>query len=167
MNEGIQDTIIKKEGIDMIKELVKKNNYLFMDEIADWKDAIKLSCYCLEKQGSIDSSYATSIIESIHTYGPYIICMPNVALPHFTQDNTGVYKTSVSFMKVNKPVSFEQHKTAQLFFTVASCNALAHMHMMQQLFAIFSHPKAMHDLLQATTANDLLQIDTKYFTRGK
>ena len=62
--------------------------------------------------------------------------MPNVAMPHSQEGAAGVNKTAIGFMKLEKPVSFDENdpeKDAQLFFTLASCNPDQHLNNMMKL----------------------------------
>ena len=87
-----------------------------------------MSCQCLEEDGTIEPNYKEDIIACVEKYGPYIVIMPNVAMPHSQEGAKGVNKTAVAFMKLEKPVSFDENdpeKDAQLFFTLASCNRIS------------------------------------------
>lgn len=61
------------------------------------------------------------IITCVEKYGPYIIIMPGVAMPHAQEFGTGVKKISISFMKVNQPVYFdleeEEKKSKFILYT--------------------------------------------------
>lgn len=109
----------------MLKEFVESNHYKFAEEASDWEEAIRMSCECLEADGTVEANYKADIIECVKKYGPYIVIMPNVAMPHSQECAKGVHKTAVAFMKLKKPVSFEPGNAemdARLFFTLASCN---------------------------------------------
>ena len=60
----------------------KKGHYLFVDKVDTWEEAIRMSCKPLEKDGTIEPSYAELIIECVQKYGPYIVLFPNYAIPH-------------------------------------------------------------------------------------
>ena len=105
-----------------LREFVEMEHYLFAEEAKDWEEAILMSCKSLEADGTVESSYAHDILECVRQYGPYIVIMPNVAMPHSQEGAVGVNKTAIGFMKLNKPVSFDPEdpeKDAQLFLTLA------------------------------------------------
>ena len=109
----------------MLREFVEMNHYLFAREAKDWEEAILMSCKSLEADGTVGSNYGQDIVECVRKYGPYIVIMPNVAMPHSQEGAVGVNKTAIGFMKLEKPVSFDPEdpeKDARLFFTLASCN---------------------------------------------
>lgn len=153
----------------MLKEFVEKKHYLFVDEIDNWQDAIRMSCRSLEADGTVDPSYAELIIECVTKYGPYIVLMPNVAMPHSTENAQGVHKTAIAFMKVDKPVSFDDNdpeKQAQLFFTLASCNSEQHLQNMQKLCELLSNEELIAALGDTKNPEDLLKLQAKYLDGG-
>ena len=114
----------------MLREFVEMNHYLFAREAKDWEEAILMSCKSLEADGTVGSNYGQDIVECVRKYGPYIVIMPNVAMPHSQEGAVGVNKTAIGFMKLEKPVSFDPEdpeKDARLFFTLASCNPEQHL----------------------------------------
>ena len=64
----------------MLKEFVESNHYKFAEEASDWEEAIRMSCECLEADGTVVANYKADIIECVKKYGPYIVIMPNVAM---------------------------------------------------------------------------------------
>lgn len=151
----------------MLKEFVEKKHYKFAEEAKTWQDAIRMGCEPLEADGTVEANYKEDIIACVEKYGPYIVIMPNVAMPHSQECAVGVNKTAISFMKLNKPVSFDPEdpeKDAMLFFTLASCNPEQHLENMTKLTELLMNEEAVNALLEATTETDLLDIDKKYLS---
>ena len=149
----------------MLKEFVEKNHYKFAETAADWKEAIRMSCEVLEADGTVEANYKEDIIRCVEEYGPYIVIMPDVAMPHSQECAKGVHKTAIGFMKLEQPVSFDPEdpeKDATLFFTLASCDSSQHLDNMARLAGIMSNEDLMEDLKKAKTPEDLLAIHAKY-----
>lgn len=149
----------------MLREFVKLGHYKFAKEAADWEDAVRMSCETLESDGTVEANYKEDIISCIKKYGPYIIIMPNVAMPHSQECARGVHKTAIGFMRLNKPVSFspgEEDKEAKLFFTLASCNSEQHLQNMTKLSELLMNEGAVQALMLAETPEDLLKIQEDY-----
>ncbi|MSS37232.1 PTS sugar transporter subunit IIA [Clostridium porci] len=145
----------------MLKEFVKLNHYKFAKEASDWEEAVRMSCECLEVDGTVEANYKDDIIACVKKYGPYIVIMPNVAMPHCQECAKGVHKTAIAFMKLKKPVSFEPgnpEMDARLFFTLASCNPDQHLENMTKLSELLMNEKAVAALLEAETPEDLIKI---------
>ena len=149
----------------MLREFVEQKHYKFAAEAADWKEAIRMSCEPLEFDGTVEDNYKEDIIKCVEKYGPYIVLMPNIAMPHSQEGAEGVHKTSIGFMKLDKPVSFDPEdpeKDAQLFFTLASCNPEQHMNNMVRLSELLMNEEVVAALLKAETPEDLLEIQKQY-----
>ena len=149
----------------MLREVLGQKNYKFAAEAPDWKEAIRMSCESLEADGTIEANYKEDIVACVEKYGPYIVLMPNIAMPHSQEGAEGVHKTSIGFMKLDKPVSFDPEdpeKDAQLFFTLASCNPEQHMNNMVRLSELLMNEEVVAALLKAETPEDLLEIQKQY-----
>ena len=104
-------------------------------------------------------------MECVRKYGPYIVIMPKIAMPHSQEGAVGVNKTAIGFMKLEKPVSFDPNdpeKDAQLFFTLASCNPEQHLNNMMRLSEMLMNEELVAELLEAKGPEDLLRLQEKY-----
>lgn len=149
----------------MLREFVEKKHYFFAEEAPDWKEAIRMSCKSLEADGTVEANYKEDIIACVEKHGPYIVIMPNVAMPHSQENAVGVNKTAIGFMKLDKPVSFDPEdpeKDAQLFFTLASCNPEQHLDNMMKLSEMLMNEDVVKALAAAKTPEDLLKIQEQY-----
>jgi len=149
----------------MLKEFVENRHYKFAQSAKDWQDAIRMSCEVLEADGTVEANYKEDIIRCVEEYGPYIVIMPDVAMPHSQECAKGVHNTAIAFMKLETPVSFDENdpeKDALLFFTLASCNPEQHLDNMSRLAEMLGNDELMEELKQARTPEDLINIQTKY-----
>ena len=149
----------------MLREFVESKHYKFAKEAPDWQEAVRMSCESLEADGTVEANYKEDIIACVTKHGPYIVIMPNVAMPHSQEGAKGVNKTAVAFMKLEKPVSFEEgnpEKDAQLFFTLASCNPEQHLNNMMRLSEMLMNEEVVKALEEAHTPEDLLKIQEQY-----
>ena len=155
----------------MLKEFVQEKHCVFYDSASDWKDAIHKACEPIIADGTVELEYADEIVRCVEKYGPYIILIPGVAMPHSTEGGALVHKTCISFMKLAKPVSFDDQdpeKYADLFFTIASENAEKHLEEMQQLAALLTDDAVVEDLHKVTSEADLEALGEKYnLLKGK
>ncbi len=149
----------------MLKEFVESKHYKFAESAKDWKDAIRMSCESLEADGTVEENYKEDIIKCVEKYGPYIVIIPGVAMPHSQENAVGVHKTAIGFMKLEEPVSFDSEdpeKDASLFFTLASCNPEQHLNNMSRLAEMLSNEDLIEDLKKAKGPDDLLELQEKY-----
>lgn len=152
----------------MLKEFVELNHCKFAEQASDWKEAIRMSCETLEADGTVEANYKDDIIACVEKYGPYIVIMPDVAMPHSQECARGVHKTAIGFMKLEKAVSFEPgdpDKDARLFFTLASCDSDQHLNNMTRLSELLMDEEVMVALLEAKSEEDLLRIQETYLEK--
>lgn len=149
----------------MLRDFVENKHYKFAREAKDWKDAIRMSCESLEADGTVEENYKEDIIACVEKHGPYIVIMPNVAMPHSQEGAVGVNKTAIAFMKLEKPVSFDENdpdKDAQLFFTLASCDSEQHLANMMKLSEMLMNEEVVNELVKAESPEDLMRIQKAY-----
>lgn len=143
-------------------ELVKYSD----KEITDWKEAIDESCQLLLEKKLIDQQYIDEIIRCVTEYGPYIVIVPQVAMPHSSEESEGVFGTAISFTKMKQPIVFEstddEEKSAILFFTLAAKNAEEHMENIQNLSELLMTDGLIEDLVATNTLEDFKKVMTKY-----
>ena len=149
----------------LLREMVEKKHCNFVEGAASWEEAIRLACKPLEADGTVEPTYAEQIIACVHEYGPYIVLLPNIAMPHANQKGGGVNGTAISFMKTARPVSFvpgDPEKDATLFFTLASTDSAVHLQNMRKLSELLMNEQLREELLSVTGPEDLLRLDAKY-----
>ena len=152
----------------LLEDFVNRKLTSFQTSFDSWQDAIRGSGETLIKQGYIDDRYVKAVIACVEKYGPYIVIAPDIAMPHSTEKADGVYKTAISFMKVEKPVVFDPNdpeKNARLFFMLAAENHEAHLKNMMELSEMLMNEDLVSDLLKAKNDYDLLAIANKYSER--
>ena len=153
----------------MLRNFVETKHYKFAESASDWREAIRMSCEVLEEDGTVEANYKEMIIQCVEEYGPYMVIIPKVAMPHSQEGAHGVNKTAISFMRLQKPVSFEpgnEEKDAQLFFTLASCDSSKHLENMSRLSEILSNEELVKELLKAEKPEDLIELQKKYVDKG-
>ena len=149
----------------MLKEFVMKKHCKFAERATDWKEAVRMSCETLEADGTVDLIYKEELVRCVEEYGPYIVIMPMVAMPHSQEGAIGVHKTEIGFMKLKEAVSFEPgnaEKDAKLFFTLASCNSSEHLNNISRLSELLMNEKLVEKLLEAENESDLLRLQEEY-----
>ena len=150
----------------LLKELVTCKHYKFADEAESWRDAIRMSCAPLEADGSVTADYKEEIIRAVERYGPYIIIMPNVAIPHAQKCTDSVKRTAVSFLKLKKPVCFmdgeQKEYYVQNFFTLACCDAEAHIKNLTELVELLMKQEFVKEFERLTSEQDLKNLQKKW-----
>lgn len=135
-------------------------------EITDWKEAIAESCQLLMEKGVINQHYVDEIIRCVEEHGPYIVIVPQVAMPHSSEKSEGVFGTAISFTKMKQPVVFEgddgEEKSAVLFFTLAAKNAEEHMENIQNLSEMLMTDGLIDSLVATNSIEDYQAVMEQY-----
>ncbi|MER2118095.1 MAG: PTS sugar transporter subunit IIA, partial [Enterococcus casseliflavus] len=72
-------------------ELVAINH----EQPEDWEAAIWASGEGLKQKALITDQYIEDVIRDVHQYGPYIVIIPKVAMPHSSAESKGVLGTGI------------------------------------------------------------------------
>jgi PTS system ascorbate-specific IIA component len=131
----------------------------------NWEESIRLSGENLMEKGIITEQYLDEIVDGVHNYGPYIVIVPGVAMPHSSDKSEGVKGTAISFTKLKEPVYFEEgneEKQARLFFTLAAKNPDEHMDNIMNLSEMLMTDGLIEDLENIDTMADYEEVMKKY-----
>lgn len=131
-------------------------------ESHDWQSAIKKSCEGLTTEGYISSAYADEIIDCVDKYGPYIVIIPGVAMPHSSEGSINVKGTAISLTIFDKDVIFSEDKTARLFFTLAAKNPEEHTENISNLSEMLMTDGLVEDLMTVKNLDDYQMVASKY-----
>lgn len=149
----------------MLKEIVANNRCTFQEKFDHWEDAIRSSYEPLLKEKIVEDVYVNAVIDCVNKYGPYIVIVPGIAMPHSTEGAAGCNGTAVSFMKVEESVDFDPEdpdKKAQLFFSLASVDHEKHIENIQQLMDTLMNEEIVDALLKVKNFEDLKNVAETY-----
>lgn len=149
----------------MLRKFIEEKHCKFAKSAPNWREAIRMSCEVLEADGTVEGNYKEDIIACVEKYGPYIVLMPGLAMPHSQEGAKGVHKTTIAFMKLEEPVSFEEGNPdmdAVLFFTLASCDNEQHLENMSKLSEMLMNEDLVEELMKVENEEDLLKVQEKY-----
>lgn len=134
-------------------------------DITDWQEAISESCQVLLKKQIINQSYIDEIIDCVKEHGPYIVIVPEVAMPHSSEKSEGVFGTAISFTKMKSEIVFDdptEEKKAVLFFTLAAKNSEEHMENIQNLSELLMTEGLIEDLVRTNSLEEYIEVMEKY-----
>lgn len=146
----------------LLKEIVDEGLFAFYEDADSWQDAIQKSCEPLVRRGYVTQEYAQRIIACVDEFGPYIVIVPGLAIPHATKAVAGTTKTAIAFAKFKNRISFDEEdpeKYATVFFALAAVDEEEHLKNMRQLFQVLSDDQLLEKLGQVECAEQLLELD--------
>ncbi len=149
----------------MLKEIVEKGYYTFAQGFDNWESAIEKSYEPLLKDNTVEKRYVDAVIECVKKFGPYIVIVPGIAMPHSSEGAQGCNGTAISFMKVENEVDFDPEdpdKKAKLFFSLAAIDHEQHIQNIQSLMETLMNEEIVEALNNAKTKEDLVEIVNKF-----
>lgn len=145
----------------MLKEIIEKGHVSFHERFTSWEDAIRASYVPLLEDHIVEDVYVQAVIDCVKKYGPYIVIVPDIAMPHATENAQGCHGTAIAFMKVEESVDFDPQdddKKARLFFSLAACDHAQHMQNIQELMNVLMNEAYVEKLGKAKSLQDLKEI---------
>jgi len=145
----------------VLNELITHDNVQLMERASDWQEAIRLAARPLEVTGAIETRYVETMIDNVEQHGPYIVLMPDVAIPHARPED-GVRELGMSVLKLTEPVVFPTDKPVRLFFVLAAIDQTTHLKALAQLTELLGNGTDLSEVLHAESIEQMLQVITKY-----
>lgn len=127
-----------------------------LDNVNDYKEAIKITCDILQKRDSINDSYYEAILNKIDEFGAYFCIAPKIAMPHARPED-GALKTDLCLLKLNKPVDF-LGKEVSLFFTLSAVDSSSHLEIMQKVAKVCMDQNKLDTILNLNNEKEIMEV---------
>lgn len=127
-----------------------------LDNVGDYKEAIKITCDILQKRDSINDSYYEAILNKIDEFGAYFCIAPKIAMPHARPED-GALKTDLCLLKLNKPVDF-LGKEVSLFFTLSATDSSSHLEIMQKVAKVCMDQNKLNTILNLNNEKEIMEV---------
>lgn len=134
-----------------------KDNTAFLDGVTNWEESITIAADPLLKKGFITQSYVQQMIENVNINGSYIVIVPGIAMPH-AQNDGSVIKTSISFLKLEKPVVFPGNKEVTILIVLAAEDSTGHLDLISDISSMLIDDDIMLKLNEVTTEEELMNV---------
>jgi len=127
-----------------------------LDNVNDYKEAIKITCDILQKRDSINDSYYEAILNKIDEFGSYFCIAPKIAMPHARPED-GALKTDLCLLKLNKSVDF-LGKEVSLFFTLSAVDSSSHLEIMQKVAKVCMDQNKLNTILNLNNEKEIMEV---------
>ncbi len=131
----------------------------------NWEEAIRISGEIMKKNNLVTDEYIDQVIADVKKYGPYIVIVPGVAMPHSSAENSGVLGTGIGFTIMPNTVSFEEgnpEKDARLFFMLAAKDHDTHVKNIFKLADMLMEDGMVEDLKKVKNMDDYHEVMAKH-----
>lgn len=131
----------------------------------NWEEAIRISGEIMKKNNLVTDEYIDQVISDVKQYGPYIVIVPGVAMPHSSAENSGVLGTGIGLTIMPNTVSFEKgnpEKDARLFFMLAAKDHDTHVKNISRLADMLMEDGMVDDLKKVKNMDDYHEVMAKH-----
>ncbi|CAH0288040.1 Ascorbate-specific PTS system EIIA component [Erwinia aphidicola] len=131
----------------------------YVDNVADWKEALQIAARPLLNEGAIAQSYIDAIIRQKEEIGPYFVIAPHIAMPH-ARPEEGASQLGLSIVKLGQAVKFdsEENDPVDAIFMFSAPDSHSHIKMISQLAEVLSDEEIMDKIFNARSQEALKQI---------
>ncbi|WP_333648791.1 PTS sugar transporter subunit IIA [Lacrimispora sp.] len=140
----------------MLKEMLK-NKITVMDQAGGWQEAIRIAAGPLLEEQFIQGEYVNAMINSVQENGPYIVILPQIAIPHARPEN-GVLKTGLSMLKLSNCVVFPGSIEVRLLIILAAKDSDRHMELISELADVLMEDDIVNGILAAKVPEEIMEL---------
>jgi len=129
---------------EMVNEEVVELDYLATDR----DSAIREAGNILVNNGCVSESYVDAMVESCNKFGPYIVILPGLAIPHANSDK-GVNRVGISILRLKEPIVFgnKENDPVKIVIAVATPDSKSHLELLSNLSKILFDPKKLASMV--------------------
>ena len=109
-----KEKIIERRNKNLL-DYLKKENIVIKEKETNWRNVVKIIGNILLEDGCIEESYIQSMKNLVDECGTFMVLNQRLMLLH-AENNNDVFKTGVSFLKLNYPVTFPDNKKLMYIF---------------------------------------------------
>ena len=126
---------------------------------ADWREAIRLVGGLYEREGIATSEYAEAMINGVTEFGPYMVLMPGLAMPH-AKSAAGVKRAGTAVVTLSTPVEFGSpaNDPVDVLVSFAAGDKKGHMEMIKSLANVLSDGDLIDRVRAAESDEELAAI---------
>ncbi len=141
------------------------NSIILNKEVSDWKEALISAGELLLWNNAISVNYLNQMISLVLKYGPYIVFADGIALAHASPTD-GVIKTGFSFVRLKKPVRFDNStKDVNIIIAFAINESPEETAMLINFMNIINIPEFNRKLMQAASKEEVIETIANYEKR--
>ncbi|HJC83112.1 MAG TPA: PTS sugar transporter subunit IIA [Candidatus Anaerostipes avicola] len=138
-------------------DLLKQENVQIIDQVSDWKEAIRQSVAPLEKGGYVQSCYKEEIIKNADELGPYFVISEKIAIPH-ARPEQGVNESQLAITLYKEPIVFsEKWKNVRLFIALAAKDGNSHLDALRKITEVLQNPETIQKIIEANTEEKIYE----------
>lgn len=142
----------------MLKNFVAPDHVDVVENVNDWKEAVRTAARPLLEGGFIEERYVEKIFEEYENSGPYFVIAPGIAMPH-ARPKDGVHKKGLSMLIVRQGVRFDsENDPVRIIVMLCATDSTSHVGMLSSLAEMLGDAETVVALSQATHASEVFDL---------
>lgn len=148
-------SISREEGLPGLDFYLSEKTIQVVDEVKDWKTAIRLACQPLLEKKAITPDYVEALIEQNDTEETYSFLGCSMAIPHASSER-GVISDAFAMLILKQPVTFRNNKKISLITPLAIHNQTLHLKAVNQLAGLAEDKEKIAKLMSLSDPAEVL-----------
>lgn len=137
--------------------MIEKQHIQTIEQVVDWKEAIRLAAQPLLNDHYITANYIEKMIQNVRDMGPYIVISNDIAIPHARPED-GVLKTAVALLKTHQRVEFAPGKAINTILVLAGSSNGSHINILKDISIILSNKANYQKLIDTNDVDVLYEV---------
>lgn len=134
-----------------------KERIQFIEEVDDWKEAIRLACSPLVKEQKITQDYIETLINENDTEHTYSFLGEKMAIPHADRPEQ-VINDGFSMLVLKKPIQFRNQHKVQVIVPLAIGEKTKHLKAILQLQNIAEDKALMNKVIHSKESSQVIEM---------
>ncbi|MCH4207759.1 MAG: PTS sugar transporter subunit IIA [Solobacterium sp.] len=129
----------------------------------NWEEAIRMAGQLLLDEKKVKPEFINSMIETVNTYGPYMILVPKVCFFHGTP-GSDVIEPCLSLCVFKDPVFFEEYENKQIncCFAFGATDKDSHMEMLKNVVQLLQDQEFIQLITNNGSKSMIMECIQKY-----
>jgi PTS system ascorbate-specific IIA component len=139
--------------------IVDRENIRLKVNADSWDKAIREAGTLLVNSGKIKDGYIEHMIESVTTFGPYMVIIPHVAIAHARPDEN-VLEEGVSLITLEKPVEFgnRDNDPVDIIIAFAARSNTGHLETITKLSRFLENEQHLNDIRNSRDIDGVFRL---------
>ena len=158
-----KEKIIERRNKNLL-DYLKKENIVIKEKETNWRNVVNIIGKLLLEDGCIEESYIQSMKDLVDECGTFMVLNQRLMILH-AENNNDVFKTGVSFLKLNYPVTFPDNKKLMYIFGLSCLSKEEISETLNDLVLLAENDEFFSELERKNNQSEILKTIKKYIER--
>ena len=158
-----KEKIIERRNKNLL-DYLNKENIVIKEKETNWRNVVKIIGNILLEDGCIEESYIQSMKNLVDECGTFMVLNQRLMLLH-AENNNDVFKTGVSFLKLNYPVTFPDNKKLMYIFGLSCLSKEEISETINDLVTLAENDEFFSELERKNNQAEIHKTIKKYIER--